>query len=115
MTVEVYSAADEGVYEPGELIAVARTDGKEVARTALRSAGTDLLGIRADRTELTTGDCNRAFVEITVQDRAGVLAHGVDLPVHVQATGAGSCRLRLRVSSLSGQAAAAACWGGATV
>uniref|UniRef100_UPI003F49DF71 glycoside hydrolase family 2 TIM barrel-domain containing protein n=1 Tax=Streptomyces ardesiacus TaxID=285564 RepID=UPI003F49DF71 len=65
----------ETVYRPGRLTAVAYRDTAEIGRTDLRSAAEDemLLTAAADRSTLTAGDRDLAFIEIALGDRIGVV------------------------------------------
>lgn len=77
-------------FVPGELVAVARSSGREVARTTLRTAeGTPRLVVRADRTDLRADDTDLAFVTIELADHQGVLFVDRDVEVRVTVTGAG--------------------------
>ena len=116
MTVEVYSDADEVelrldgaslgtakagedhrfraefevTYAPGELTAVARTGGEETGRFSLRSAaGAVGLAAAADRQAIRADDTDLAYVTLTLQDPAGVVAGGVDREVTVAVEGPG--------------------------
>lgn len=79
------------VYRPGELVAVARRDGAEVGRTALRTAAGEIsLVARVDRDLLVDGSADAAFVEITLEDAAGTVPCDVDRLVTVTVEGAGT-------------------------
>ncbi|OHV44749.1 glycoside hydrolase [Parafrankia soli] len=112
--VEVYSAADEvellvngrqvgtapageknrfkaefdTVYEPGEIVAVAYTGGRESGRTRLRSATGDVhLDAAADRTRITADDTDLAYIAITLVDEAGNVYNTADRKVAVEVAG----------------------------
>ncbi len=85
-----YRAEFDTVYEPGLLEAVARRDGKEIGRSALRSAsGPVLLDVRADRAAIEAGPADLAFVSLTLVDETGNLHSAADRPVHIQLEGPG--------------------------
>jgi beta-galactosidase len=115
-TVEVYSSADEvelllngsrvGAapvgrahryraeftvpFEPGELVAIARTAGVESGRDVLRSAtGEVALRVVADRAEIAAADDDLAFVSIELADADGIVPPDNDRPVRVVVTGSG--------------------------
>lgn len=112
--VEVYSAADEVelllngttvgrlpagpdrefraefelAYAPGELVAVAYSDGREQGRSTLITAADDLaLDVRSDRFGLRAGSGDLAFVDIALTDSAGTVHPGRDRLVTVTVTG----------------------------
>ncbi|MBL7498228.1 DUF4982 domain-containing protein [Frankia sp. CNm7] len=86
-----FTAAFETVYEPGELTAVAYTDGAETGRMSLRSAtGEVRLDATADRTRITADDRDLAFVTITLVDAAGNLHNTADRRVAVELAGPGA-------------------------
>ena len=59
-------------YEPGELLAVAYTDGKEDGRFALRTAGEPVkLGVCADKDTLCADGRGAAFVTVDLLDGKG--------------------------------------------
>ena len=77
-------------YEPGELVAVARTGGDEVSRTALTSpSGPALLTVTADRDILRADHRDLAYVTIELRDPDGTLITADDRPVRVAVEGAG--------------------------
>ncbi|MBL7496352.1 DUF4982 domain-containing protein [Frankia sp. CNm7] len=85
-----FTASFTTVYEPGELVAVAYTDGHETGRTALRSAAGDVrLDVTVDRARITADDRDLAFVAITLVDTAGNLHNTADRRVAVELTGPG--------------------------
>jgi beta-galactosidase len=85
-----FRAELETDYEPGEIVAVAFTDGRETGRMALRSAsGPVVLDVRADRTEVTADPSDLAFVDITLVDGNGNLYNTADREVTVQLDGPG--------------------------
>ena len=83
-----YKAEFETVYEPGEVVAVAYTDGNETDRTVLRSAtGPVVLTATADRSQIRADHTDLAFVEIALVDAEGNLHHTADRPVTVTIDG----------------------------
>ncbi|MGV2900128.1 glycoside hydrolase family 2 TIM barrel-domain containing protein [Microbacterium sp. AGC62] len=78
-------------FEKGELVAVARNAGQEVARSTLQSASAEArLEVRLDRTTTDLRDGALVFAEIELRDIDGNLINDADRPVSVQVTGAGS-------------------------
>jgi len=70
------------VYEPGELVAVAYENGKEIGRTALRTAGKPAaLELSAE----TYGTL--AFINVDVVDEQGVLTADASTPLHIEIEG----------------------------
>jgi beta-galactosidase len=85
-----YRAEFEMVYEPGDLEAVARSDGQEVGRTALRSAkGPVQLALQADRDVIGSHPHDLAFVTLTLVDDQGSLHGCADRPITVAVEGPG--------------------------
>ncbi|RRJ64602.1 glycoside hydrolase family 2 protein [Paenibacillus oralis] len=85
-----YKAVFDTVYTPGEIVAVAYTDGIETGRTALKSAGSGLnLKVGVDRTFITADDNDLAFVSISLVDDQGILKPLSDREVTVKVEGAG--------------------------
>ncbi|OHV29160.1 MULTISPECIES: glycoside hydrolase family 2 TIM barrel-domain containing protein [Pseudofrankia] len=85
-----FRAEFETVYEPGEILAVAYTDGEEIGRTVLRSASGEVrLRVEADRAEIGADDGDLAFISITLVDQAGNFYNTADRPVSVELTGPG--------------------------
>ncbi|GAA3860640.1 glycoside hydrolase family 2 TIM barrel-domain containing protein [Leifsonia kafniensis] len=77
-------------YEPGEIIARAITDGQEVARTVLRTAGPAArISATADRTLLNDDHHDLAFIAIELHDEHGALASQADRAVSVEIEGSG--------------------------
>lgn len=117
VTVEVYADADEvelllnGVsigrsavgekrafiaeletsYASGELTAIARRGGREIGRTSLNSAGSELqLKLEVDRAVIDASDADLAYVEISLVDASGIVKPLADRSVTVAVEGAGS-------------------------
>ncbi|MBY0217810.1 glycoside hydrolase family 2 protein [Paenibacillus illinoisensis] len=85
-----FKAEFDTVYQHGELVAVAYTDGKEVGRTFLTSAGSELrLQVELDRTQIKADDSDLAFVQISLVDDKGILNPLADRRVSVTVTGSG--------------------------
>lgn len=85
-----YRATFELTYQPGELVAIARTGGSETARTSLRTASDDVqLHVHADRSDLVDDDSELSFVTIELRDADGNLANTSDRALTVDVTGAG--------------------------
>ncbi len=85
-----YRAEFDTVYEPGELVAVAYSQGQEIGRAALRSAhGPVRLHVEADRREISALDGDLAFVTIELVDEEGNLYSSADRRVWVRVEGAG--------------------------
>lgn len=80
-----FRADFETVYRPGTLEAVAYSDGVEVGRDHLRSAGE---GTHMTA-EVETGTDGLSFVTISLTDEAGVLVTGEDAPVTLTIEGPG--------------------------
>ena len=67
-----YHVAWRVVYEPGEVKAVARKDGKKVGEQVIRTAGApDHIRLTADRTSLMADGRSLAFVTVEVVDKDG--------------------------------------------
>jgi hypothetical protein len=82
---KAFRARFETEYRPGELVAIARSGGREIGRTALRTAGEPGLTASAERAEITTGGLG--FVAIMLADADGVVASDADRPVTVELEG----------------------------
>jgi beta-galactosidase len=85
-----YKAEFETMYEPGEIVAVAYTNGKETGRTILKSAGITLnLKCDADRDEIEANDGDLSFITVSLVDNNGILRPLADREVSVKVEGAG--------------------------
>jgi beta-galactosidase len=85
-----YQATFDVVYRPGELVAVARTKGRERGRCRLVSArGPLVLSVTADRSDLRADDTDLAYLDIVLTDGDGNLRCRADRPVTVEITGPG--------------------------
>lgn len=76
----------ETEYRPGVLTAVAFTDGVEVARTVLRTAGEPLLVARAEQAEIDA-EGGLGYVAITIEDAEETLVVDADSLVTVSVSG----------------------------
>jgi beta-galactosidase len=75
-------------YQPGELCAVAYTDGVETGRSSLRTAADDLCLIaETDRRELRADTGDLAFVSLVLTDGRGIVHTGRDRQVSVSLSG----------------------------
>jgi beta-galactosidase len=85
-----YKAVFDTVYTPGELVAVAYTDGIESGRMTLRSADSGVnLKVEADRMKINADDQDLAFVSISIVDDQGILKPLADREVTVTVEGSG--------------------------
>jgi beta-galactosidase len=85
-----YRAELETTYEPGELVAVARRNGQEIGRTALRSAtGPVQVALDVDLEAPGLPPVELAHVAITLVDDAGALHNTLDRVVTVTVGGPG--------------------------
>jgi len=85
-----FRAAFDVPYEVGELVAIARADGRESARTVLRSlSGPISLHAGADRSVIRADDRDLAYVAIELRDAHGTLATATDAMVEVSIDGPG--------------------------
>ncbi|SDQ30935.1 glycoside hydrolase family 2 TIM barrel-domain containing protein [Microbacterium sp. cf332] len=82
---KAFLARFETRYRPGRIVAVARRAGAEVGRHALVTAGPASLVARAE--EAAVGLDGLAFVEIAIEDAAGVVLCDRDLAVTVGVSG----------------------------
>jgi beta-galactosidase len=77
-------------FAPGTLTAVARRDGRVVARDELRTAGAPhTLRLTPDRKTLRAGGDSLSYVTVEVVDANGVVVPDADDPVTFRVTGAG--------------------------
>ncbi len=77
-------------YAAGELKAVARSKGQQVAECVLKTAGAPAgLRLRADRTTLRRSRNDLAYVTVEVVDQAGELVPDAVVPVTFEVSGAG--------------------------
>jgi hypothetical protein len=85
-----YQTTSDVTYRPGELIAVARANGRESGRCRLVSArGPLVLTATADRPESRADDTDLKFVGIMLADGDGNSRCGADRTVGVEITGPG--------------------------
>ncbi|WP_044482102.1 glycoside hydrolase family 2 TIM barrel-domain containing protein [Paenibacillus antibioticophila] len=77
-------------FEPGEIMALAYTKGKESGRMSLCSATGDVqLKVVADRAEIAASDRDLSFVMIRLEDGQGHLYNSADRKVSVRVDGPG--------------------------
>lgn len=85
-----YKAVFDTVYTPGEIVAVAYTNGKETGRTSLMTAGSSVnLKVEADRQQINADDNDLSFVTISLVDDQGIVKPLADRKVSVRVEGAG--------------------------
>lgn len=85
-----YKAVFDTVYTPGEIVAVAYTEGIETGRIALESAGSELnLKVEIDRPVINADDSDLAFIVISLVDNKGIVRPLADRTVTVKVEGAG--------------------------
>lgn len=88
--VNAFKAEFDIEYLPGEIVAVAYTNGVETGRTSLSSAGSEVnLKIEIDRKQIFANDNDLAFVIISLVDEKGILKPLDDRQVSVKVEGAG--------------------------
>ncbi len=85
-----FRAAFEVAYQPGELEAVAWSDGEIVGRSSLRSA-TEVVALRVevDRSEIAADLHDLAYVEVALVDATGTVHTTVDRRIEVTVDGPG--------------------------
>jgi beta-galactosidase len=85
-----FKAEFETDYVPGEIVAVAYTDGKETGRTVLKSAESTVnLRVEVDRSEIEANDRDLSFITVSLVDDKGVLKPLADRKVTVKVDGSG--------------------------
>jgi len=86
-----FKAVFETIYEPGELLAIAYTEGIESGRMILPTAGTPkAIRIDADRTILNAGAEDLSYLTISFIDESGTFLPYMNQKVKVTVKGAGS-------------------------
>jgi beta-galactosidase len=86
-----FKAIFETVYEPGELTAVAYTNGEETGRMLLKTAGQGLqLKLENDRDELKASGADLAYITISFTDEHGILQTAADRKVAITVEGSGT-------------------------
>ncbi|MGA1836494.1 glycoside hydrolase family 2 TIM barrel-domain containing protein [Herbiconiux sp. 11R-BC] len=89
-TTRPFQADFDVVYRPGELTAISYVDRVETGRTVLSTADdTVTLEAHVDRTSITAGTQDLAFVPIVLTDGKGVVQHRDHRAITVTVTGAG--------------------------
>jgi len=77
-------------YTPGELKAVALSDGRQVAELAFKTAGKPTkLRLKADRQSIRRDRNDLAYVTVGVEDQSGVLVPNATIPVTFSISGVG--------------------------
>lgn len=85
-----FRAEFETTYRPGDITAVAYTNGRETGRYSLSSAGSGLnLSVEVDRSQIADDDADLAFVAISLVDDNGIVKPLADREVSIQVEGAG--------------------------
>nr|WP_314841457.1 glycoside hydrolase family 2 TIM barrel-domain containing protein [uncultured Microbacterium sp.] len=85
---KAFRAIFEIEYQPGELTAVAYTDGVETGRTSIRTARPEVvIQASVERHEYRVDGTDLAFIELALTDREGVVHNGLDRPVTVRVDG----------------------------
>lgn len=85
-----FIARFETVYRRGVLVAIARRDGIEIGRTKLSSlTGPPALAASAEKKRITASPDDLAFVRLTIQDAAGIVAVDATSDVTVTVSGPG--------------------------
>ncbi|MBE7187606.1 glycoside hydrolase family 2 TIM barrel-domain containing protein [Jatrophihabitans endophyticus] len=87
---QAHKARFEVPYEPGELIAVARTrDGVEIGRDVLRSADPGVLRllVEPERETITADGADLLYLRIALTDAGGIVRPLADRPVSVEVDG----------------------------
>jgi len=85
-----YKALFETVYTPGEIIAVAYQQGREIGRYSLKTADQNIqLHIEVDRSTLHNSDKDLSFINISLVDDQGIIKPLADREVTVTVEGAG--------------------------
>ena len=82
------SARFETVYTPGRVEAVSYTDGQEVSRTVLETAGQAVrLQLASEKTVMKADGEDLAYVEILAEDERGNVVPDAEIPLTAQVTG----------------------------
>jgi beta-galactosidase len=83
-------AVFEVVYQPGEIVAVGLVDGRETARTTLKTATAPVaLRLTPDRTVIRAAYGDLVYVTVEIVDREGVVVNAARPAVSVDVVGAG--------------------------
>jgi beta-galactosidase len=78
-------------FEPGELKAVGRTDGRVVSTDIVRTAGKPMrLEVTADRTEIAADGTDLSYLKIRLVDEHGIVSPDSDRMLKVSVEGAGT-------------------------
>ncbi len=85
-----YSASFETVYEPGEVVAVSYSDGKEISRDVLVTAGEAVeVALIAEKSEMKADGHDVICVGIELRDKEGVVVPDASVPLRVTVEGSG--------------------------
>jgi beta-galactosidase len=77
-------------YQPGELRAIGLINGKEVAKTTLKTAGEPKeIRLTADRSKIRADRNDLSYITVEVVDRLGAVIPNAEVPIHFTITGAG--------------------------
>ena len=88
--ITALTAKFEVPYEPGELVAIGLTDGKEVARQTLKTTGNPTqLKISAEENSFSGIEADLVYFNVEVQDENGLLVPNADIPVEFEISGGG--------------------------
>ncbi|MBC7320233.1 glycoside hydrolase family 2 protein [bacterium] len=69
-----FKANFETVYEPGEILAISYTNGKEDGRASLKTAGPpEIIYAKADKLEMVADGDDLVFIELSLLDKDGVI------------------------------------------
>lgn len=86
-----FKAEFDTIYNPGEIIAISYSEGREIGRYSLKSADNNVnLKIEADRDKIKADDTDLAFINISLVDEEGILKPLADRKVSVKVEGAGT-------------------------
>lgn len=81
---------DYVTYEPGEITVVAYKDGKEWARTSVKTAGAPaMLQAKADRTTIAADGRDLSFITVRIADTNGLMVPRANQRVHFSVDGPG--------------------------
>ncbi len=85
-----YSFMFDTVYEPGEVVAVSYTGGKEVSRDSLHTTGTvSEIKLLPERKEMSADGHSLAYIEVVLVDKDGNVVQDSDMKLSVNAVGEG--------------------------
>ena len=88
--IQKNKAVFEVVYQPGTLVAIGLTGGKEAGRSELiTTGGPAALRLTPDRTEIRAGGDDLCYLTVEVVDEAGALVRSAGVEVRVEVSGEG--------------------------